>query len=75
MMETGSWTWKASACLLTLYMPYRLCTNIHQYAPPRIGSRPLPWTRRQYSSEGSMSSFKSIDNYSLIRKQVENLRR
>jgi len=46
----------------------RLCINIHHYAPPRIVLQPataavdaaLHVLRRQYSSEGSMSSFKSI---------------
>jgi len=45
----------------------RLCINIHHYAPPRIVLQQasavdaaLHALRRQYSSEGSMSSFKSI---------------
>jgi len=41
----------------------RLCINIHHYAPLRIVLQQpaaLHALRRQYSSEGSMSSFKSI---------------
>jgi len=46
----------------------RLCINIRHYAPPHIVlhqavalEAALHAVRRQYSSEGSMSSFESID--------------
>jgi len=53
----------------TMYERYkpRLCINIHNYAPPLIVLQQTPAVdaalhalRRQYTSEGSMSSFKSI---------------
>jgi len=56
------------ACLLTysaiptVSPAYRLCINIHYYAPPCIvlqQAAALHALRRQNSSEGSMSSFKS----------------
>jgi len=67
-MFTG--TRKAPAYLLTPPYAYgkpHLCINIHHYAPPltvlqqtAAVDAALHALRRQYTSEGSMSSFKSI---------------
>jgi len=61
---------RSLACLLTLYVygKPRLCINIHHYAPPLIVlqlqqaavNAALHALRRQYTSECSTSSFKSI---------------
>ena len=52
-----------STTMPTASPAYCLCINIHQYAPPRIvlhQTAALPALDRQYTSEGSMSSFKSV---------------
>jgi len=63
MDPEGARLFTYSTIMSTVSPAYRLCINIHQYGPPRIvrqQAAALHALRRQYTSEGSMSSFKSI---------------